>query len=75
MESQFKRIGMLLFDGCDLLDFAGPTAVFHSAARHLVRTGHAEALLYKVELLSIEGGLVDTLAGCAASTLALRRPG
>ena len=70
MDSRFKRIGMLLFDGCDLLDFAGPTAVFHSAARHLVRTGHTEALLYKVELLSIEGGLVDTLQGVSVHTRA-----
>ena len=39
MEPQLKRIAMLLFDGCDLLDFAGPAGVFHSAARHLIRTG------------------------------------
>ena len=30
MDSRLKRIGMLLFEDCDLLDFAGPTAVFHS---------------------------------------------
>lgn len=60
MEPQLKRIAMLLFDGCDLLDFAGPAGVFHSAARHLVRTGQASEILYVVEPLSLDGGPVRT---------------
>jgi transcriptional regulator GlxA family with amidase domain len=45
MDRRLKRIGILLFEGCDLLDFAGPTTAFFSAARHLVRTGQADSLL------------------------------
>ena len=71
MDSRFKRIGMLLFDDCDLLDFAGPTAVFHSAARHLIRTKRADALLYRVEPLSMDGGIVRTLQGVGIETSAV----
>lgn len=60
MEPQLKRIAMLLFEGCDLLDFAGPAGVFHSAARHLIRTGQASEILYVVEPLSLDGGGVRT---------------
>lgn len=60
MQAKLKRIAMLLFDGCDLLDFAGPAGVFHSAARHLVRTGQASDLLYRIEPLSIDGGAIRT---------------
>ena len=70
MDSRLKRIGMLLFEGCDLLDFAGPTAVFHSAARHLIRTGLASELLYLVEPLSVDGGPVRTLQGVVVETAA-----
>jgi transcriptional regulator GlxA family with amidase domain len=68
MEPPLKRIAMLLFDGCDLLDFAGPTAVFHSAARHLVRTGQASDLRYAIEPLSMDGGPVRTLQGIVIET-------
>jgi len=60
MQPQLKRIAFLLFDGCDLLDFAGPAGVFHSAARHLIRTGQASDLLYTVEPLSLDGGSIRT---------------
>jgi transcriptional regulator GlxA family with amidase domain len=60
MQPRLKRIAMLLFDGCDLLDFAGPAGVFHSAARHLVRTGQASDILYMVEPLSLDGGAIRT---------------
>jgi transcriptional regulator GlxA family with amidase domain len=68
MEPQLKRIAMLLFDGCDLLDFAGPAGVFHSAARHLIRTGQASEMLYVVEPLSIDGGPVTTEQGVVVET-------
>ncbi len=54
---------MLLYDECDLLDFSGPAAVFHSAARHLIRAGQTSDLLYSVEPLSMDGGLVRTMQG------------
>lgn len=63
MEPRFRRVGILIFDNCDLLDFAGPTAVFHSAARHAIRTGQTTDMMYEVELLSIDGGLVRTMQG------------
>lgn len=68
MEAGLKRIGMLLFDDCDLLDFSGPAAVFHSAARHLIRTGQSEGLLYVVEPYSIDGGIVRTMQGIEVNT-------
>ena len=70
MDGRLKRIGILLFEGSDLLDFAGPTTAFYSAARHLVRTGQAESLLYEIELLSIDGGMVRTLQGVCVDTKA-----
>jgi transcriptional regulator GlxA family with amidase domain len=74
MAGEVKRIAMLLYDGCDLLDFSGPAAAFHSAARHLVRHGRADELLYKMETLSIDGGLVRTLQGIVVETKAAPRP-
>jgi transcriptional regulator GlxA family with amidase domain len=71
LDPRLKRIGMLLFDDCDLLDFSGPTAVFHSAARHLIRTGQAEELLYRVDPLSIDGGPVRTMQGVVVETCAV----
>jgi transcriptional regulator GlxA family with amidase domain len=68
MQPHMKRIAMLLFDGCDLLDFAGPTSVFHSAARHLIRTGQASELLYVVEPMSVDGGGVRTLQNVVVET-------
>jgi transcriptional regulator GlxA family with amidase domain len=68
MQPQLKRIAMLLFDGCDLLDFSGPTSVFHSAARQLVRTAQARELPYVVEPLSIDGGPVRTLQNIVVET-------
>jgi transcriptional regulator GlxA family with amidase domain len=68
MDDRLKRIGMLLFEDCDLLDFAGPTAAFHSAARHLIRAAQTSELLYSVEPLSMDGGPVRTLQGIVVET-------
>lgn len=68
MEPSLKRVAVLLYDECDLLDFSGPTAVFHSAARHLIRAGLAQDMLYTIEPLSIDGGLVRTLQGTEVNT-------
>jgi transcriptional regulator GlxA family with amidase domain len=70
MADQVKRIAMLLYDDCDLLDFSGPTAAFHSAARHLIRSGHADDLMYVVEPLSIDGGHVRSMQGIVVETKA-----
>jgi transcriptional regulator GlxA family with amidase domain len=68
MEPQLKRIAMLLFDGCDLLDFAGPAGVFHSAARHLIRTARTSEILYIIEPLSLDGGPIRTEQDIAVET-------
>ena len=68
MQPHLKRIGMLVFDDCDLLDFSGPTAVFHSAARHLIRIGKTDQLLYIVEALSMSGGPIRTMQGVVVET-------
>jgi len=68
MDRQLKRVGMLLFEGSDLLDFAGPSSTFFSAARHLIRTGQADTLLYRIEPLSIDGGLIHTMQGVGIET-------
>jgi transcriptional regulator GlxA family with amidase domain len=60
---------MLLFDECDLLDFSGPAAVFHSAARHLIRGGQSGEMLYVIEPFSIDGGPVRTMQGIEVNTL------
>ena len=70
MANRVKRVGMLLYDDCDLLDFSGPIAAFHSAARHLIGSGHADDLMYVVEPLSIDGGRVRTLQGIVVETKA-----
>lgn len=68
MAHHLRHIAMLLYDDCDLLDFAGPSAVFHSAARHLVRAGRADRLLYQVEPMSLDGGPVRSLQGIVIET-------
>lgn len=68
MLSAVKRVGMLMYDKSDLLDLAGPTAAFHSAARHLVADGRASELLYVVEPISIDGGPVRTLQNIVVDT-------
>ena len=70
MEPILRRIGILVFDDCDLLDFSGPAAVFHSAARHLIRGGRTQDLLYVVEPLSIDGGPIRTMQGVEINTIA-----
>src|SRR5258705_13714659 len=70
MANRVKRIGMLPYDDCELLDFSGPIAAFHSAARHLIGSGHADDLMYVVEPLSIDGGRVRTMQGIVVETKA-----
>jgi transcriptional regulator GlxA family with amidase domain len=71
MNPPIKHIGMLLFDGCDLLDFSGPVAVFHSAAMHLISSGKADAMVYDTDLFSIDGGPIRTLQGVVVETRAV----
>lgn len=71
-----KRIALFLQAGADVLDIAGPAAVFHCAGRHFVRIGAAEKLPYQLDYLSPDGGMVTTRQDLAVETLALgdRKP-
>lgn len=61
MDQCLRRIGIILFDGADLLDVAGPASAFHMAARLFVdRNGATAERAYHVDLLSLDGGPVRT---------------
>ncbi len=55
------RIGILLFDEVDLLDFGGPYEVFLTASRLMARQGHGRAV--EVRALSLDGGPVTAYGG------------
>src|SRR6187431_2435782 len=55
------RIGILLYDGFDLIDSGGPYEVFLTASRLAERDG--EAPLYEVVLITPDGGDVVAFGG------------
>ncbi|MGI8705118.1 MAG: GlxA family transcriptional regulator [Sphingomicrobium sp.] len=55
-----KRVGLVLQDGADLLDLAGPAGVFHCAGRHFVWIGASAKVTYHLDYLSPGGGMVRT---------------
>ena len=63
-----KRIGVIVFEGSDLMDFAGPVSVFHCAANQLKSMQSDGELAYKIEPLSIDGGPVMMLEGISVET-------
>ena len=54
------RIGIVAQPGADLLDVAGPAAVFHCAGRHFVWIGASDRVTYQIDYLSPEGGMAKT---------------
>lgn len=62
--SQVSRIAFLLFDGFQILDTAGPAAVFEVAGHY--------ADPYSLSYVSTGGGMVRSSAGMAVDTVALR---
>jgi transcriptional regulator GlxA family with amidase domain len=64
--SRPHRVGILAYEGCQLLDVTGPAAVFGAA-----NEGRADPF-YEVQILSPDGGLVTSNCGVA---LASRRIG
>lgn len=66
-----KRIGILLHGGADLLDIAGPAAVFHCAGRHFVWIGASDRVTYQLEYLSPEGGAIKTRQELTMETIPL----
>jgi len=55
-----KRIGIILQQGADLVDIAGPAGVFHCAGRHFVWIGASDKVTYQLDYLSPDGGMVRT---------------
>lgn len=58
-----QTIYFLVFDGFEMLDFAGPSAVFSTASRLLGKK------VYKQQALSIHGGLINTSANVCIETV------
>lgn len=56
------RVGILAYEGCQILDVTGPAAVFGAA-----NEGRVEPF-YQVRILSPDGGLVTTNCGVALSS-------
>jgi transcriptional regulator GlxA family with amidase domain len=71
MQTPVRRIGIVVFEGSDLIDFAGPVSVFHCAANQLRSMQNARKLAYRIEPLSIDGGPVNTLEGVSIHTVAV----
>jgi transcriptional regulator GlxA family with amidase domain len=74
MEWKLRRIALLLFDQCDLLDVSGPASVFSSAARSLVISGLTRDHLFELRYFSPEGGPIMTRQGLAVHTDPLPTP-
>jgi transcriptional regulator GlxA family with amidase domain len=54
-------IGLLLFEGCDVMDVTGPYEVFLTAARLQLRDGGAAS--FAVRTVSVDGGAVTAYGG------------
>lgn len=54
---EMKRVAIVLHEGADLLDIAGPAGVFHCAGRHFVWIGASDRVTYQLDYLSPEGGM------------------
>jgi len=67
----FRRVAIVLPPEPDLIDVAGPSCVFSSAARCLMNAGASAHPLYTMDYLSMPGGLVDTRQGLMLDTRAL----
>lgn len=58
-----RRVGLLMFDGVEVLDFAGPFEVFTTATRMQARLAPAAAAPFEVRTVSRAGGTVRSRAG------------
>ena len=61
------RVAFVVYPGFELLDMAGPAAVFDGANHVLAQRGKAP--FYAVEIISAEGGLVASRSGVAVHSL------
>jgi transcriptional regulator GlxA family with amidase domain len=58
-----RRIGILIYPGCDILDVCGPAEVFHWADVWLPRFGKTDKRGYHCHVLAATPGLVQTISG------------
>jgi transcriptional regulator GlxA family with amidase domain len=65
------RIAFILFDGCEILDIAGPACVFSTAARLAARRFASDRPLFATAYYSARGGLVRTIDALAVDTAPL----
>jgi transcriptional regulator GlxA family with amidase domain len=61
--TRFRRIGFLIYPGCDGLDLCGPHEVFHWADTWLPRFGRKDEPGYRCQILAAAPGPVRTLCG------------
>lgn len=66
-----QRVGIVLQQGADLLDIAGPAGVFHCAGRHFVWIGASDKVTYQLDYLSPDGGAVRTRQELVIETASL----
>jgi transcriptional regulator GlxA family with amidase domain len=62
-ESQVRRIGMLAFDDCDIIDVCGPMDVFAFANYWLRMSGQIEAPVYRLAIFAERAGPVRSFSG------------
>ena len=60
------HVAFIVYPGYELLDASGPASAFNSANRALSQQGQPP--FYKVELLSAQGGIVESSSGVAVQT-------
>ena len=74
MDPGIRRVGIILFEGADLLDAIGPAGAFACAARQFARTSAPNGATtgYAIDYFSPDGGAVSTLESLAVETLKLR---
>ena len=58
-----RRIGVLIYPGCDILDVCGPCEAFHWADVWLPRFGRADKPGYECHVLAATAGPVQTISG------------
>jgi len=58
-----RRIGFLIYPGCEILDLSGPSDVFYWADSWLPRFGRAEEPGYQCQILASTPGPVQTISG------------
>lgn len=61
--SATRRVGILMFDDVEVLDFAGPYEVYTTATRMLSRLAPTEPPPFDVRTVSRDGGTVRARAG------------